>query len=370
MKEISNRLTKFIPIKRPTMIYQLPETKKFEKQIAGKSTHLITLKNRSGMQVAFTDYGARIVSILVPDKNGNLTDVVLGFDSIDGYLEAKESYHGATIGRFANRIAQGKFTLDGQSYTLDQNNGPNSLHGGPTGFHNRVWDRQVSFKKIIDFSLVSEDGEEGFPGKLHVHVSYELTEDNEIIIKYKANTDKTTVINFTNHAFFNLNGEGNGDILSHLLQIPATQYLPIDANLIPLGTTAELRETAFDFTSPKKIAQDIGAAEEQISRGNGYDHNYINTAPISQPAATAHSESSGIVMQVFTTEPGLQFYSGNFLNGSDSGKSGNKYLQYSGFCLETQHYPDSPNQAHFPSVRIAPGETFTSQTSYKFSVCK
>lgn len=351
------------------MIYQLPELKNFEKDIGGQNTHLIALRNRRGMQVAFTDYGARIVSVLVPDKSGNLIDVALGFNSIQEYIHAQEQYHGATIGRYANRIAQGKFSLDGNPYTLAQNNGINNLHGGPTGFHTRVWDRQVSFKKKIDFNYVSVHGEEGFPGTLKVNVSYELTEENEIIIKYIAETDQKTVVNLTNHAYFNLNGEGNGDILNHIIHIPSEKYIPIDENQIPLGEEIAVHQTPFDFTSPKKVAQDIGADHPQIKNANGYDHSFVNTQPDSIPAASAYSEESGIQLKIYTSSPGLHLYTGNFL-ADDLGKSGHKYLRYGGFCFEAQHYPDSPNQPQFPKVELLPEEVYEAYIIYKFNILK
>ncbi|GGH04452.1 galactose mutarotase [Sphingobacterium alkalisoli] len=349
--------------------YSLPKPSDFAHTINGKNTHLIILTNRAGMQVALTDYGARLVSALVPDKRGNLVDVVLGFDSIHGYLGAKEKYHGATIGRFGNRIANGKFNLDGTEYTLAQNNGPNSLHGGEGGFHSKVWDRQVSFKQKVDFYYVSPDGEEGFPGEVKVKVCYELTNENEIIIRFRATTDKPTVINLTNHAYFNLNGEGNSNILDHLLQIPSTHFIPIDDNQIPFGNEAPVENTPFDFRTLKKISQDIGDDDLQIKAGTGYDHTFINPNPLSQAAATAYAEDSGIQLQVYTTEPGIQLYTGNFLS-ADSGKSGNEYQKRGGFCFEAQHYPDSPNQPNFPNVVLRPGEEFQSQISYKFNIVK
>ena len=352
------------------IFYTLPDQKNFEHNIDGKNTHLFSLRNRLGMQVAFSDYGARIVSILVPDKVGNLRDVILGFGSIQTYLQAEEQYHGATVGRFANRIAQGQFHLDGEKFTLQKNNGSNSLHGGPTGFHNKVWDRRTSFKKKIDFSYVSTDGEEGFPGNLTVTVSYELTDDNEIIIKYKAETDKKTVINLTNHAYFNLNGEGQGDVLNHILHLPSDQFLPIDENQIPLESTLSVEGTAFDFRIPKELATHIDSDEEQIVRGNGYDHTFLNSRSVSEVAASAYSPDSGIQLDVFTTEPGIQLYTGNFLSGKDTGKSGKNYPSRSAFCFETQHYPDSPNRPDFPSVILEPDQVFESETRYKFSVRK
>ncbi|MFD1769356.1 aldose epimerase family protein [Sphingobacterium suaedae] len=352
------------------MTYQLPLPKDFEYNIDGKNTHLILLRNRTGMQVAFTDYGARIVSILVPDKYGDLRDVVLGFNSIHKYIQADEQYHGATIGRFANRIANAEFALDGNTYRLEKNNGNNSLHGGPSGFHTKVWDRQVSFKKKVDFYYVSADGEEGFPGNLKVNVSFELTEANEIVIRYKAETDKKTVLNLTNHAYFNLNGEGHSDILNHILHIPSDQYLPVNENLIPKGGETPVTDTPFDFRTPKKISADIEKENIQLKRANGYDHTYVNTQPFSTAAATAFSQHSGIQLEVFTTEPGIQLYTGNFLSGNDTGKSGGKYTPRSAFCFETQHYPDSPNQPRFPSVILEAGEVFESETIYRFSLKK
>ncbi|TDS14095.1 aldose epimerase family protein [Sphingobacterium paludis] len=352
------------------MAYKLPDLAAFEYKIEQKNTHLVVLKNRSGMQVAFTDYGARIVSILVPDKFGDLRDVVLGFNSIQEYINADEQYHGATIGRYANRIANGEFSIGGQNYILEQNNGSNCLHGGPTGFHTKVWDRQVSFTNKIDFYYVSEDGEEGFPGNLKVCVSYELTEDNEIMISYKAETDEETVINLTNHAYFNLDGEGHSDILQHWVTIPSDHFIPIDENQIPEGIEAPVDDTAFDFRTPKQVFADIDRQEKQLVHGSGYDHSFVNTQPFSLPAASAHASSSGIKLDVFTTEPAVQFYTGNFLTGNDTGKSGGTYFSRSAFCFETQHYPDSPNQPSFPSTRLAAGEVFESKTIYRFSIQK
>lgn len=350
--------------------YRLPDFKDFTHNIDGKNTHLFVLKNRGGMQVAFTDYGARIVSILVPDKTGTLRDVVLGFNSIHEYLQAEEQYHGATIGRYANRIAKGQFSLDAEDYPLQQNNGSNSLHGGPAGFHSKVWDRRTSFKKKIDFCYISPDGEEGFPGKLKVYVSYELTEDNEIIIKYNAETDKKTIVNLTNHAYFNLDGEGEGDVLHHVVSLPADHFLPIDENQIPLENEKPVAGTVFDFRSPKKIGEDIDKDEVQLTRANGYDHTFVNRQPIAKVAASAYSSRSGVRLEVFTTEPGVHLYTGNFLSDKDIGKSGRPYFSRSAFCFETQHYPDSPNHPQFPSVVLEPGQFFESETIYKFSIKK
>lgn len=350
-------------------IYKLPDTKAFEGCLDNKNTHLLTFKNRAGMQIALSDYGARLVSALVPDKHGNLVDVVLGFGSLSDYLNAKEQYHGATIGRYANRIAQGTFEMEGIPYTLAKNNGENALHGGPNGFHTKVWDRQVSFQKKVDFSYISPDGEEGFPGTVTVNVSYELTNENEIKIRFRASTDKTTVINLTNHAYFNLNGEGNGDILNHIIQIPATTFIPIDSKQIPSGEIQPVEGTAFDFQKPKKIMEGINAPEEQLQYANGYDHGFICPTTISAPAATAYSPESGIFLEVYTSQPSVHLYTGNFLS-DDIGKSGKAYIRHGGFCFEAQHYPNSPNLKNFPSVVLKPGDEFDQTVIYKFSLMK
>jgi len=348
--------------------YHLPAVEKFEAKLQNRNTHLLILRNSSGMEVALTDYGARIVSIIVPDKKGNLTDVVLGFNSIEEYFNAKEQYHGASIGRYANRIANAEFQLDSHRYKLAINNGHNNLHGGFEGFHRKVWDRRVNLSNSVEFYYVSPDGEEGFPGNLKVCISYTLTEENQIIIKYRANTDKKTIVNLTNHAYFNLNGEGNGDILNHQVKIDADYYLPNNENQIPLGEEVPVAETAFDFRDFKAIHQDIQADDIQLKSARGYDHNFINKAPISRPAATAYSPTTGIQLEVFTSEPGLQFYTGNFLSDKDIGKAGNHYLPYGGFCFETQHYPNSPNVEEFPSSSLSPEETYLSETHYRFSL--
>lgn len=349
--------------------FKLPLATDFTTKINNKNTHLITLKNRTGMQIALTDYGARLVSVLVPNKNGELIDVVLGYNSIQGYLQAQEQYQGASVGRFCNRIADGKFELNGTPYSLAQNNNGNSLHGGVEGFHRKIWDRQVSFNKQVDFYYVSPDGEEGFPGELNTTVSYELTNNNEIIIRFRARTDKTTVINLTNHAYFNLEGEGQGDTLSHEICIHSEEYLPINNNQIPTGEIAFVEGTVFDFRSPKMLGRDIGKEEEQLMFASGYDHTFVNNKPISQPIASAYAQSSGIELEVYTTEPGIHLYSGNFM-ADDEGKSGQKYMRYGGFCFEAQHYPDSPNQPKFPSVILNPGEEFNSEIRFKFNIKK
>lgn len=350
--------------------YKLPSPHRFLDKYDNKNTHLIVLQNSTGMQVALTDYGARIVSILVPNNEGLPTDVVLGFDTIGGYLHAHEKYHGATVGRYANRIANGTFEIDGKRYELLKNNGNNSLHGGARGFHDRVWDRQVSFRRKVDFYYASPDGEEGFPGNLNVHVSYELTNDNELKIRFRAVTDQKTILNLTNHAYFNLNGEGNGDIVDHVVRIPATQYVPLTEQQVPVGVLEPVAGTAMDFTEMKRIREALGSDHPQIAIANGLDHPYVNTMPLSESAATAFSDKSGIRLDVYTSEPSIHFYTGNFLDGSDTGKSGNKYGKNSGFCFEAQHFPDSPNQPSFPSVILDKGREFKSETIYKFSIKK
>lgn len=353
--------------------YKLPKEDQFEYQVSGKPTHLFTLENTRGMAVALSDYGARIVGLTVPDKFGKPTDVVLGFATIQGYLDAGEPYHGVTVGRFANRIANGRFTIGNETFNIQPNNGPNALHGGAGGFHTRVWDRRVVYREKADFYYVAADGEEGFPGRLSVMVKYRLTDDNELVIRYRAETDKSTVINLTNHAFFNLNGEGNGDVLDHVLSIAADEYLPCDEYQIPTGDLVGVAGTPFDFTSPKPIGKDINQNDAQLRIGHGYDHNYVirpATVAAGASIATVISPLTGIRMDVHTTEPGVQLYTGNFLTGKDVGKQGNPYSKHGAFCLETQHFPDSPNQPDFPSTLLEPGQVFRSETKYRFSVIK
>lgn len=349
--------------------YTLPELEKFESKTLGKNTHLITLKNRAGMQVALSDYGARLVSALVPDKNGNLIDVILGFDSIDRYINAQEVYHGATVGRFANRLANGKFTLDGKEYQLSQNNGTNSLHGGPSGLHSKVWDRQVSFRKKVTFYYSSPDNEEGFPGDVNISVTYELTDENEILINFRATSNKKTILNLTNHAYFNLNGEGNGDILNQLFQINSTKFIEINEKQLPTGNIMSVVDTPFDLTLESKISDRLRQENEQLNFANGFDHSYINENALSQVAAYAYSNESGIQLNFHTDYPTIHFYSGNFL-ADDIGKSGKKYLTNSGFCFEAQHHLDNPNQESFPTLILEPGEEYNYNMIYKFSIKK
>lgn len=354
--------------------YKLPLLKDFKKKGGEKSTALILLKNHSGMQVALTNYGARIVSIVVPDKQGHLTDVVLGFNTIDAYLNADESYHGATIGRFANRIRGGRFQLHGKAYTITPNNGPNALHGGHNGFHSKIWDRRLQQPNGVTFYCTSADGEEGFPGKLTVSVDYFLTDHNELKISFRAKSDHDTIINLTNHAYFNLNGEGSGEVLDHTIHIAASAFLPIDSNQIPTGALAPVADTPFDFRKAKVLDKDFHQEDLQIHHGGGgYDHTFVLDQTVrdgQSVAASAYAEASGIKLEVLTTEPGIQFYTGNALSGKDEGKSGRTYAKQHAFCFETQHFPDSPNQKAFPSTELRAGEAYQSQTTYRFNVIK
>lgn len=349
--------------------YKLPKAKNFLNKIDNKNTHLFILKNKRGMQIALTDYGARLVSALTPDKKGNLLDVVLGFNSLPEYIDAREQYHGATIGRYANRIAHGKFNLDGKEYKLTLNNGTNSLHGGVNAFHTKVWDRQVnSYENSINFYYVSPEGEGGFPGEVTTNVCYELSDDNEIIIQFRAKTTKKTILNLTNHAYFNLNGEGNGDILQHVLHIPATEFLPCNVDQIPIGK-ATVKNTAFDFTTAKRIGQHINEPEEQLKIAQGYDHGFTHSGNLSSSAASVYSEQSGVTLDLYTSQPSVHLYTGNVL-ADDIGKSGQPYIKHGGFCLEAQHYPNSPNESDFPSVFLHPDEEFHQIIIYKFGIIK
>jgi len=343
----------------------------FQTTINGKKTDLFFLENKQGMCVAVTNYGGRIAGILVPDKNGKPTDVVAGFDSIDKFLKSTEAFYGALIGRYCNRIAKGKFTLDGKTFSLPVNNGPNSLHGGTPGFHAVVWDATQIDDTTLELSYLSPDGEAGYPGNLTVKATYTLGENNDLKICYEAATDRKTIVNLTNHAFFNLNGEGSGNVLEHLLQINADCFTPIDETSIPTGELRSVKGTAFDFLQPKTIGKCISNDEEQLKMGNGYDHNYVLNSKNDGSlflAGTAVGEKSGIVLEVYTTEPGMQLYTGNFMSGNNTFKCGAKDDVRTTFCLETQHYPDSPNQSGFPSTVLDAGKVFQSCSVYKFSV--
>ena len=342
----------------------------FSKQIDGKETMLCILTNNKGAELTITNYGAKIVSLMVPDRSGKLTDVVTGHNSIDEYLVSEEPYFGAICGRYGNRIASGKFTLDGIVYDkLAINNGPNSLHGGLKGFNSVVWDLNKIDGQTVELKYTSADGEEGFPGKLDTTVTYHLSDDNEVIITYHAVTNKPTVLNLTNHSYFNLSGQGDPSVYDHKLTINADYYLPTDETAIPYGPKEKVEGTPMDFRTPTPVGARINDYDfVQLKNGNGYDHNWVlNTkGDITRKCATLESPLTGIVLDVYTNEPGIQVYTGNFLDGTVTGKKGIVYNQRASVCLETQHYPDSPNKADWPSVVVRPGEKYHSTCIYKF----
>jgi len=330
---------------------------------------LYTLSNAQGIEVRAVNYGGIILSIRVPDRKGQFADIALGHDTVEGYTP-NPAYLGAIIGRVANRIANGTFTLDGKTYKLPQNNGTNSLHGGVKGFDKVRWDGKASDNNGVAFTYLSKDGEEGYPGNLRVKVTYTLTNGNELVINYEATTDKATPINLTHHAYFNLAGEGNGDVLNHEVWLNADRFTPIDKNLIPTGELCTVKGTPLDFTKPTRIGARIDDNSSQLSLAGGYDHNFIingkNTGDLTL-AARVYEPTSGRVLEVSTTEPAIHLYTGNFLDGTVTGKHGHVYQRRSGFCLETGHYPDSPNHPEFPSTILHPGETFRSKTVFRFS---
>jgi len=335
----------------------------------GKEVFLFTLTNKEGNVLKLTNFGARITWIEVPDRSGKKENVTFGFDTFEGMLRG-DPYFGAVVGRYANRIAKGKFTLDGVEYTLPLNNGPNSLHGGPGGWHSSVWDAEIVERTefpTVKFTWHSPDMEEGYPGNMHVETVYTWSDKNEIVIDYKCTTDKKTVLNITNHAYFNLHGAGNGDILDHELVIKAARFVAVDSTLIPTGELREVAGTPFDFTTPAKVGARIGEDYDQIKHGKGYDHTFVldNKEEVD---CSLYEPVSGRLMEVISDQPGVQFYSGNFLNGSRIGYGGKPFIHRSGLCLETGHFPDSPNHPDFPTTILNPGETFTSKTVYRFSV--
>jgi aldose 1-epimerase len=349
------------------------DKKNFETTIDGKQTDLYTLKNHNGMEAYITNYGGRLVSLKVPDKNGKMTDVVMGFKRVQDFVSSTEPYFGATIGRYGNRIAKGKFSLDGKQYTLFTNNGANTLHGGKKGYQAVVWGAKQINDSTLELTYLSKDMEEGYPGNLNVKVTYSLTGDNGFKCEYEATTDKKTIVNLTNHAFFNLNGEGSGTILNHTVQIYADKYNPVDTTLIPTGKLAPVAGTPFDFTKPITIGSRIDSANEQLKNGNGYDHNYVlkgTKVNGLNHAATVTGDKSGIVMDIYTQEPGLQFYSGNFMQSKNVFKGGSKDDFRTAFAMETQHYPDSPNQPSFPSTVLKPGDVYKTNSLYVFSNVK
>ena len=349
---------------------------------ATDSTALYKITNENGMEVCFTNFGGRIVSIMVPDRDGNMTDVCLGHDNIDDYVKygAEGCNFGALIGRYGNRIAKGQFTLDGESYQLPINNGPNSLHGGgPIAFHNRIWEANQIDEQNIEFTTTSPDGEDGYPGNIEVKVTYSMFADNGLKITYWATTDKPTVLNLTNHCYFNLSGDPSKDCLDEILFIDADKFTAVDADVAVTGEVLDVEGTPFDFRTPTAIGDRIDdESNEQIVNGHGYDHNWILNGPADTKAmeiagdipgvATLLDPHTGIFMEIFTSQPGMQFYAGNFLDGSFVGKKGIKYPRRSGLCFETQHYPDSPNHPEWPSTTLRPGEEYKTTTVYMFSV--
>ena len=340
----------------------------FADTVNGKTVKLFTLRNKSGMAVEISNYGATLVSIHVPDKDGNDGNVLLGYDDIKGYYNGK-SYFGCVVGRFANRIANATFKLDGKEYHLPQNDGLNSLHGGVNSIDKQVWDARI-MNDAIRLTTVIKDGENGYPGNVKFTVVYSLRSDNSLVIDYSASTDKTTVLNISNHAYFNLSGDPSKTIMDHEIKINADAFTPVDSMLIPTGEIKKVSGTAFDFLSFKKIGQDIDQPDQQLIYGKGYDHNFVlNTRDGKSPVVEVVEKISGRKMEVITNQPGVQFYTGNFLNGSEKGR-GIAYQYRSGFCLETQQFPDAPNQSNFPSTVIKPSEVWKSQTTYKFSVVK
>ena len=344
----------------------------FGKTSAGETVDLYTLRNVNGMETKITNYGGIVVSLTAPDRNGKFADVVLGFNDLESYLTKNDPYMGAIIGRYGNRIAKGRFKLNGVEYKLAVNNGENHLHGGIKGFDKVIWTgRELKTKAgpAVVLTYLSKDGEEGYPGNLRVRVVYTLTNRNELKIDYSATSDKDTVTNLTHHSYFNLAGEGNGDILNHQVIINANRFVPTDAGSIPTGELKAVAGTPFDFLNATAIGARINQDDQQLKFGNGYDHTWVinGRAGTLRRAAIVFEQTTGRGMQVFTTEPGVQFYTGNFLNGTLTGKSGKPYPRRSGFCLETQHYPDSPNQPSFPTTTLRRGRTYTSTTIYRFT---
>lgn len=343
--------------------------KNFEAEVQGKKTGLYVLKNKNNMEVCITNYGGRIVSVMVPDRDGVMRDVVLGFDSIQDYIKYPTDF-GATIGRYANRIANGRFKLDDVAYQLPLNNFGHCLHGGPNGFQYRVFDAQQKSDNEIQLKYISQDGEEGFPGKLACTVTMTLSDDNAIDIKYEASTDKPTIVNMTNHSYFNLDGDPTSDNRKYLLQVNGDYFTPVDSTFMTTGEILSVEGTPFDFRNPTALGERFTIDDEQLKNGKGIDHNWVlNTkGNINVSCARLKSEKTGITMDVYTTEPGIQVYTGNFLDGTLVGKKGIVYNHRASVCLETQKYPDTPNKADWPSAVLRPGEVYRSQCIYKFSV--
>ena len=353
------------------MASSMPVEESFGTLPDGQPVHLFTLENAAGMQVKITNYGGIITSIQVPDREGNFGDVTLGYDDLDSYL-AGSPYFGCITGRYANRIAEGQFTLNGENYSLATNNGPNHLHGGEEGFDKKLWEAEPFVSEQgqgVRLSYSSPDGEEGYPGTLAVTVTYTLAQDNGLYIDYEATTDKATVLNLTNHAYFNLKDGGSSSALDHELRILADQFIPTDETNIPYGAFENVEGTPFDFRTPTAIGARIELEDTQLEHGYGYDHTYVLNKESDglELAAEVYEPATGRVMEVLTTEPGVQLYTGNHLNGEFVGRGAVAYGRRSAFCLETQHYPDSPNNPEYPSTILNPGDTFTSTTVYRFS---
>ncbi len=347
---------------------QLMDAQNFTKTIDGKEVSLYTLKNKNGLVTQITNFGGRVVSLWVPDKNGTFADVSIGYDNLDSYINNTETFYGALIGRYGNRICKGQFVIEEDTFKLDINDGENSLHGGSMGFHKQVWDANQVGENKLELSYKSVDGEEGYPGNVDVKVVYELTDADELKIEYFATTDKPTHINLTNHTYFNLAGEASGTINDHLLMINAEGYTPVDAGLIPTGEIASVEGTPFDFRTPTAIGTRVNDENEQLKMGGGYDHNWVlkkDSVEISL-AATLKDPVSGRTMDVLTSEPGVQFYGGNFIDGKFVGKYGKTLNFREALCLETQHFPDTPNQENFPTTLVNPGEEYHSICIYKF----
>jgi len=344
----------------------------FGKMPDGTVIPVFTLTNEHGLEARICTYGGAVVSLKTPDKNGQMADIVQGFDSVAGYLDPKEPYFGALIGRYGNRIGHAKFTLDGKVYNLSASDGANTLHGGNKGFDKVVWTPRQLPDGGLELTYVSKDGDQGFPGTLTAVVVYHLTATNELKIDYTATTDKNTVVNLTNHSYWNLKGAGNGTILDHILTIHASKFTPVDAGLIPTGELKPVAGTPFDFTKPTAIGARIEQSDEQLKLGKGYDHNFVldRTGSGLSPVARVEETTTGRVMEVESTEPAVQFYTGNFLDGTLKGKGGHTYPFRAALCLETQHYPDSPNKPSFPSTELKPGETYKTTTVYRFSAKK
>lgn len=350
---------------------KFPDPASFGSDVNGKKATLFVLKNKD-MQVAITNYGARLVGILVPDKTGKQTDVVPGFSTVSAYQKAAEPFFGPIVGRFGNRIANGKFTLDGKTYQTELNNNGNTLHSGPSGFHTHVWDTKQTGDKTLELTYVSKEGEGGFPGTVTTTVTYTLTDDNALKIDYSAITDKATPYNPTSHGFFNLNGEASGTVNDHVLMIDADRYSVVDKGLIPQGEPVSVAGTPFDFRTPKAIGARLDEKNEQLTFGGGYDHNWVLNKKGKGLAKVVEitGDKSGIKMDVLTTEPAMQFYGGNFFKGADTGKYGKPINYREAFALEAQHYPDSPNHPTYPTTILKPGQTYKQTTEYRFSVVK